>query len=175
MPRDQSVTASRTEVPAMQPTQRFQRFAPALLIALVLTACGTAGGEVPSSEEPANGGAAASETSDGASASSEDAGGDAVTIKAIAYDPESLTVATGTEVTWTNEDANVAHTITSGSPGESAPPGSTDDDVAAETDGLFSGEVGDAGDTFSFTFDEAGTYAYFCEIHPSMIGEIVAE
>ncbi len=73
----------------------------------------------------------------------------------IAFDPDTLTVAVGTEVTWNNEDG-------------------TDHTSTAEDDTWASGTLGD-GESFSFTFDEAGTFAYVCEIHPSMTGEVVVE
>ena len=60
--------------------------------------------------------------------------------------------------TWVNNDAT-RHTVTSGT-----------DDTA---DGTFdSGDV-EAGDTFSFTFTEAGDFAYFCDIHPPMTGTVI--
>lgn len=65
---------------------------------------------------------------------------------------EPLTVAAGTEVTATNEDS-VPHTWTA-------------------SDGTFdSGNIGQ-GESFSFTFDEAGTYDFVCTIHPTMTGSI---
>lgn len=81
--------------------------------------------------------------------------GTAVVIENDAFDPSSSDVATGSEVTWTNKDA-VEHTVTS-------------------DDGLFdSGTIAES-ETFSFTFDEAGTYNYHCSIHPSMTGQITVE
>ena len=76
-----------------------------------------------------------------------------VTIAGFAFDPPELTVAVGSTVTWTNQDG-FAHT-------------------ASSKDGTFdSGELPNAG-TFSFTFDTAGTFAYICNIHPSMSGTVV--
>jgi plastocyanin len=78
-----------------------------------------------------------------------------VEIVGLAFSPETLTVPAGTTVTWVNSDS-VSHTATS------------DDDVW-DSDTLASdGE-------FSFTLDEAGTFSYFCKIHPSMTGSIVVE
>jgi plastocyanin len=59
-------------------------------------------------------------------------------------------------VTWVHADPNLPHTATS------------DDDV------FDSGSMSE-GDEFSFTFEEAGTYAYFCQVHPTMRGTIVVE
>ena len=51
------------------------------------------------------------------------------------------------------------------------------DDSAQHTwtsvDDVFDSGVLAADDSFSFTFDEPGEYAYFCEFHPSMTGTIV--
>jgi len=75
--------------------------------------------------------------------------------------PDTLTVKEGTTVTWVNQDTYI-HTVTSGrSPGEQS--------------GLFDSGNLNKGQTFSFTFDKAGTYDYFCIPHFSMgmIGKIV--
>lgn len=75
-----------------------------------------------------------------------------VVIQDLAFNPSSITVPAGMEVVWENQDG-VTHTVTS-------------------DDGLFdSGDLG-GGETFSYTFDEAGTYEYGCTIHTSMEGEV---
>ena len=80
---------------------------------------------------------------------------------ATAYTPQTMTVAVGTTVTWLNQDT-VFHTITSG----------TSDGKLGKADGLFdSGEV-QTGESFSQTFDEAGTFPYFCIPHPWMKGTV---
>lgn len=96
----------------------------------------------------------------------------AVTVEHIAFAPATLEVDAGTEVTWTNRDADVVHTATSGIPGDAGVPG-LDNAVPAEPDGTFDGDMNGADASFSFTFDEPGTYAYFCRVHQSMTGEIV--
>lgn len=76
-----------------------------------------------------------------------------IAIKNFAFEPDSVTIKVGAKVTWTNEDY-VSHTVTS-------------------EEGVFdSGTLGN-GETFSYTFEEAGTYEYICTIHPSMKGEII--
>ncbi len=75
-----------------------------------------------------------------------------VSIVNFAYSPEALSVNTGDSVTWTNKDA--------------APEGH---DVTG--DGLDSGLM-NQGDTYSFTFEDAGSYSYICSIHPSMTGSV---
>jgi len=90
----------------------------------------------------------------GAACSSGSSGssGNAVSISGYAFNPASLNVSTGTTVTWTNNDS-VTHTVTS--------------DTGAFTSGNL-----DPGQTFSFTFSQAGTFAYHCSIHTSMHGTV---
>ena len=77
----------------------------------------------------------------------------AVSIRDFAFSPTPITVAAGTTVTWTNEDS-AAHTVTF-------------DDASVP-----SSEVLARGATFSITFATAGTYTYYCSIHPSMRGTV---
>lgn len=79
----------------------------------------------------------------------------AVTIDNFSFAPAQLTVSVGTTVTWTNRD-DIPHTIVS-------------------NDGVFKSKVRDTDETFSFTFDKAGTYSYFCSVHPKMTGKIVVQ
>lgn len=115
-----------------------------------------------------------SEPSDGSGGSTGAAGskGTAVEVVNVAYSPSSLEVAPGTEVVWTNQDDSVRHTVTSGVPGTDAVPG-VSKGKPARADGAFDGDLADAGAEFTFTFDEPGTYEYFCRVHPSMTGEVV--
>ena len=39
----------------------------------------------------------------------------------------------------------------------------------------FQSKALDTDDTFSFTFTKAGTYEYFCSVHPMMTGKIVVQ
>ena len=69
--------------------------------------------------------------------------------------PATLETARGAKVTWTNKDST-AHTITSG--------------TSRQADGRFdSGNVAQ-NETFEFTFNDAGTFQYFCSNHTSMVG-----
>ncbi len=90
----------------------------------------------------------------------------AVTMELIAFKPETLTVAVGTTVTWTQKDAGV-HTVTSGTVDQGG------GGVTKVPDGRFdSGELA-TGETFTFTFDQPGAYSYFCDVHPAtMRGEV---
>jgi nitrite reductase (NO-forming) len=79
-----------------------------------------------------------------------------------AFDPLELTVQVGTTVRWTNTDT-VAHTVTSG----------VSDGTTGTHDGVFDSGFLSQGDTFTFTFDQAGEYPYFCVPHPWMRGKII--
>ncbi len=68
----------------------------------------------------------------------------------------NLTVTVGTTVTWTNQDG-ASHTTTSGQNGQF-------DSVSWDSSTLPRGQ------SFSYTFDQVGTFAYTCKIHPSMNG-----
>lgn len=85
------------------------------------------------------------------------ASGAAMSMKGFAFAPAQLSVTKGATVTWTNEDTT-PHTVTSGAPG--SPSGKFDQQV-------------EAGKTFSFTFTDAGTYDFFCKIHPTMKAAVV--
>src|SRR2546428_9157498 len=77
-----------------------------------------------------------------------------VTIQNFAFSPQTVNVAPGTTVVWTNKDS-VDHTVTS--------------DTGAWSD---SGSLG-TGRTFSHTFTKAGTFPYHCAIHPSMTAKVI--
>ncbi|HUD20703.1 MAG TPA: plastocyanin/azurin family copper-binding protein [Candidatus Saccharimonadales bacterium] len=77
-----------------------------------------------------------------------------VSIMGMAFQPADITVAAGTAVTWTNNDT-VAHTVTE-SDGQTGP-----------TSGTLN-----PGQTYTFTFANAGTFAYHCTIHSSMTGTV---
>ena len=81
----------------------------------------------------------------------------ALAIQTFQFRPKALEIAAGTRVTWTNND-EIEHTITSGD-GEKA-------------NGGFSGITDGKGKSFSFTFTTPGSYAYFCDRHHFMRGEI---
>jgi len=85
------------------------------------------------------------------------AGPNEVVINNFAFGPTTLTVKRGTTVTWINKDGD-AHTVTA---------------VGAKP--LFGSNPLDTGESFSFTFSQPGTYAYFCKIHPTMKGVVVVQ
>jgi plastocyanin len=80
-----------------------------------------------------------------------------VEIRVFQFRPGRLEVAVGTPVTWTNGD-DIAHTVTSGTPE------ARDDRFERRLDGR--------GATATLSFSRPGVYAYFCDRHPSMRGEI---
>jgi plastocyanin len=98
---------------------------------------------------------------------------EAVTIEGIAFEPDELTIDRGDTVVWTNED-DVDHTVTSGEAGDQGVPG-VDEGTPSKPDGLFDDALERAGSTSSFTFEEAGTYLYFCRVHAAMKGVITVE
>jgi plastocyanin len=77
-----------------------------------------------------------------------------VTIGNFTFGPAALVVRPGTTVTFVNGD-DIPHTV-----------------VAADMK-AFRSKVLDTDDRFSFTFNQPGTYAYFCSIHPHMTGKSV--
>ena len=77
------------------------------------------------------------------------------------YIPYEVTVDVGDEVTWSNDDT-AAHTVTSGT-------------ASGGPDGIFDSSLFMAGATFSHKFDEAGTYNYFCMVHPWMEGIVMVK
>jgi nitrite reductase (NO-forming) len=95
-------------------------------------------------------------------------GGDSVTISPGSsvpsngkfFVPETMTVSKGTTVTWTNKDTTL-HTVTSGS-AESGNSGTE-----------FDSSYLAAGKTFQHQFNTAGTFDYYCTLHPYMKGKVV--
>jgi plastocyanin len=78
-----------------------------------------------------------------------------VKIDNFSFAPQTLTVAVGATVTWVNRD-DIPHTVVS-------------------TDGVFKSKVRDTDEKFSYTFAKAGTYSYFCSVHPKMTGKVVVQ
>jgi len=80
-----------------------------------------------------------------------------VVIDNFAFKPKTLTVTTGTKVTWINRD-DVPHTATAKVKPRAFDSGTLD------TDGHY-----------SFVFTRPGTYDYFCAVHPHMIGKVIVK
>lgn len=75
-----------------------------------------------------------------------------VDIQSFAFVPQEITVKPGTTITWTNKD-QTAHSVVS-------------------REGKFASKGMDTDDRYTFTFTAEGDYAYFCSLHPHMIGTI---
>ena len=80
-----------------------------------------------------------------------------IKIDNFSFGPAVLTVSVGSTVTWTNRD-DIPHTV-----------------VSTDEPKVFKSNVLDTNEKFSFTFTKAGTYPYFCSIHPNMIGKIIVQ
>jgi plastocyanin len=76
-----------------------------------------------------------------------------VVLSGLSYNPASLTVSLGTKVTWINNES-VTHTVTSDS-------------------SLFDSGDMIKGNSFTYTFNKAGTFGYHCKFHPNMTGKII--
>ncbi len=83
-----------------------------------------------------------------------------------AFDPNPANVKAGDTVTWTNDDST-PHTVTSGT-GSSDPNMGKDFDSSPGLKTLLSPKQ-----TFDHKFDTAGEFAYFCQVHPTMVGKVV--
>ena len=83
---------------------------------------------------------------------------DAVAIKDFKFAPAAVTVAVGTTITWTNSD-NAPHTATSGS--------------SPTPDGLFDTDIITKGQSKKVKLMKAGTFQYYCALHPFMHGTVV--
>ena len=81
--------------------------------------------------------------------------GSEVKIDNFSFGPAVVTVSVGSTVTWTNRD-DIPHTV-----------------VSADDPKVFKSKVLDTDEKFSFTFNKAGTYPYFCSIHPKMTGKVI--
>ena len=84
---------------------------------------------------------------------SQEADASSARIESFRFCPSPLRVQTGTTVTWTNDD-NVAHTVT-----------------ARSGPHFDSGTIAQ-GRSWSHRFDQAGTFTYYCTLHPWMQGNL---
>lgn len=135
----------------------------AVTAVLMLAACGSSE-EAPAAAEGARSSPSAEAT--GTHAGHSTGAGSAVEMRLIQFRPGQLEVKAGQEVTWTQKDAGF-HTVTSGTVEQTA------GGVTGKPDDNFRSERLATDETFKFTFDEAGTFPYFCEIHPAtMTGEV---
>jgi amicyanin len=78
-----------------------------------------------------------------------------VKIDNFVFNPPELTIAVGTTVKFVNHD-DIPHSV-------------------VDKNKAFRSKALDTDDSFSFTFANAGTYDYFCGLHPHMTGKIVVQ
>jgi plastocyanin len=78
-----------------------------------------------------------------------------VTIDNFTFTPPELTVPVGTTVKWVNHD-DIPHLV-------------------VNKDKAFRSTALDTDDSFSYTFASAGTFDYFCALHPQMVGKVIVK
>jgi amicyanin len=78
-----------------------------------------------------------------------------IKIDNFTFGPPELTIAAGMTVTWVNHD-DIPHSV-------------------VDKNKAFRSKALDTNNSFSFTFANAGTYDYFCGLHPHMTGKIIVK
>jgi plastocyanin len=133
-------------------------------LSLGLAACGDSGSDSSSeaesaitdvetgAEEATEEAEDATETESETAPSGEASKSEKVDIVEFTYQPDPVVVQAGGKVIWQNQDT--------------APHTATADDGSFDTGTIEKGKTG------SETFKEAGTFTYFCEIHPTMHGTV---
>jgi plastocyanin len=76
-----------------------------------------------------------------------------IAIDNFSFKPATITIPRGTRIVWENDD-DIPHSL-------------------VETQGKFHSPALDTEDKFGFTFNQAGTFEYFCGLHPHMTGKVV--
>jgi len=92
-----------------------------------------------------------------ATVAAEDAKGapNEITIDNFVFTPKELTVAVGTTIKWANHD-DIPHSV-------------------VDKNKTFRSKALDTDDSFSYTFATAGTFDYFCGLHPHMVGQVIVK
>ena len=88
--------------------------------------------------------------------------GSAVSSNIQGFQLQTLTVSVGDTVTWTNHDS-APHTVSHGT------------SPAVDGSPEFQSETFSKDGTFAHTFNTVGAFAYFCELHPSMVGTVTVQ
>jgi plastocyanin len=131
----------------------------AVVAGLVLvTACSSSSKSGGGSKAPASGAGsttAAAPASGGAGGSTATSKAVTVDVKNFSFEPQKLTVPVGTVVTWKFEDS-AQHTVQADK-------------------GAFTSKPLNNNQTYSFTFNSAGTYDYICSIHQYMTGSVTVK
>lgn len=89
----------------------------------------------------------------GAKGEQNQAQGMEVKVDNFTFSPATLDVPVNSTVSWVNKD-DIPHVI-------------------AGDDGAFKSKALDTDEKYSYTFTKAGSYSYYCPIHPKMVGKIV--
>jgi plastocyanin len=76
-----------------------------------------------------------------------------VGIKNFMFTPMTVTITQGTTVQWINLD-DIPHTV-------------------VEKTKAWRSPALDTNDTYTKTFDQPGTYEYFCGLHPQMVAKVI--
>jgi plastocyanin len=113
---------------------------------------GTADTKAPDGEAPESAATPDDRAESEDAPSGEAAKSEKVQIVEFAYQPDPVVVQVNGKVSWQNQDT--------------APHTATADDGSFDTGTIEKGKLGSA------TFKEAGTFTYFCEIHPTMHGTV---
>lgn len=79
----------------------------------------------------------------------------AITIDNFTFSPAEITVPVGAVVTWSNHD-DIPHSIVG-------------------PNGAFRSAALDTDESYSFAFKTAGTFTYFCGLHPHMTGKVIVK
>ncbi len=83
---------------------------------------------------------------------------EAAMIKLFQFQPKEISIKAGTTIIWSNGD-DIEHSVTAGAPSKES--------------GAFDSGYFKKDGTYSFTFEKAGTFDYFCKRHPSMKGKVI--
>ena len=85
----------------------------------------------------------------------DDAKSTEIRVDNFTFAPDTLTIPVNSTVTWINKD-DIPHVI-------------------ASSDGVFKSRALDTDQQYTYTFTKAGTYPYYCSIHPKMVGKVVVQ
>jgi plastocyanin len=132
-----------------------KRLIPVLAAASALAVAGCGSSDDNSSSSTSTPAASSSSTTAAATPAASGKGVD-ISMKNIAFDPQSVTAKVGQTVTWTNDDS-VDHNV-----------------VATAGESFKSSNFGQGG-TYAYKLDKPGTIKYVCTLHPGMDGTIIAK
>jgi plastocyanin len=129
---------------------KYKVFALTVLVTLLLVACGPSATPVATSAPATQPPAVATQPPGAVSGNTVE-----VKIADFSFDPATITIKIGTNIKWTNMDSE-AHTVTA-------------DDNSWTSVRL------NQSDTYTHTFDQAGTYPYHCGLHSSMQATVIVQ